>query len=239
MTTSKLWEPSPSRIAAAQITAFARRVEARHGVHLPDYAALWQWSIDRREDFWRAVWDEGGVIGTRGERTLIEGERMPGAKWFPDARLNYARNLLERRRADNRGDALVFWGEDKVKRRLSHAELCQSVARVAAALGAHGLRAGDRVAAYMPNLPETIVAFLGTAAKGCIFSSCSPDFGVQGVIDRFGQIGPRVLFTVDGYWYNGKPIAILDKVAEIVERLPSVERVVVVPYLASEIGAAN
>jgi acetoacetyl-CoA synthetase len=239
MTTSKLWEPSPSRVAAAQITAFTRRAEARHGVHLPDYAALWRWSIDRREDFWRAVWEESGVIGTRGERTLVDGERMPGAKWFPDARLNYARNLLERRRADDRGDALVFWGEDKVKRRLSHAELHQSVARVAAALGAHGLRVGDRVAAYMPNLPETIVAFLGTAAKGCIFSSCSPDFGVQGVIDRFSQIAPRVLFTVDGYWYNGKPIAILDKVAEIVERLPSVERVVVVPYLASEIGAAN
>jgi len=239
MTTSKLWEPSPARVAAAQITAFARRVEARHGVHLPDYEALWRWSIDRREAFWQEVWDDGGVIGTRGERTLVDGDRMPGAKWFPDARLNYARNLLERRRADDRGDALVFWGEDKVRRRMSHAELHQSVARVAAALGAHGLVAGDRIAAYMPNLPETIVALLGAAAKGCIFSSCSPDFGVQGVIDRFGQIAPRVLFTVDGYWYNGKSIAILDKVAEIVERLPSVERVVVVPYLGSGVGGAN
>ena len=110
---------------------------------------------------------------------------------------------------------------------------------MAAALASHGLRVGDRVAAYMPNLPETVAAFLGAAAKGCIFSSCSPDFGVQGVVDRFGQIAPRVLFTVDGYWYNGKPMPILDKVAEIVERLPSVERVVVVPYLQLGIGGAN
>jgi acetoacetyl-CoA synthetase len=239
MPTSKLWEPSPARIAAAQITAFARRVEARHGVQLPDYEALWRWSIDHREAFWTEVWDDGGVIGTRGERVLVDGDRMPGAKWFPDARLNYAQNLLERRPADDAGDALVFWGEDKVKRRVSHALLHQSVARVAAALAAHGLRVGDRVAAYMPNLPETIMAFLGASARGCIFSSCSPDFGVQGVIDRFGQIAPRVLFTVDGYWYNGKPIPILDKVAELVERLPSVERVVVVPYLALGIGGAN
>jgi acetoacetyl-CoA synthetase len=133
----------------------------------------------------------------------------------------------------------VFWGEDKVKRRLSHAQLFAQSAQIAAALAGQGLRAGDRVAAYMPNLPETLIAMLGTTAKGCIWSSCSPDFGVQGVLDRFGQIEPRVLFTVDGYWYNGKPITILDKVAEIVDRLPSVERVVVVPYLHENIGAAN
>jgi len=156
---------------------------------------------------------------------------MPGATWFPDARLNFAQNLLERRRADDTGDALVFWGEDKVQRRLSHAELHALAARVAAALSSHGIVPGDRVAAYMPNMPETIVAMLGTTALGATFSSCSPDFGVQGVVDRFGQIAPRVLFTVDGYWYNGKPIPIFDKVVEIVSRLPSVERVVVVPYL--------
>ena len=239
MTTSKLWEPSPQRIAAAQITAFTRRVEARYGVNLPDYQALWRWSIEAREAFWTEVWEASGVIGSRGQRVLVDGDRMPGARWFPDARLNYAQNMLERRPAIDVGDALVFWGEDKVRRRVSHAELHQSVARVAAALSAHGLRTGDRVAAFMPNMPETIAAFLGAAAKGCIFSSCSPDFGVQGVVDRFGQIAPRILFTVDGYWYNGKPIPILDKVAEIVERLPSVERVVVVPYVAQGIGGAN
>ena len=155
-----------------------------------------------------------------------------------DARLNFAQNLLERRPANDAGDSLVFWGEDKVKRRLSHAQVKSGASQVAAALSAQGLKVGDRVAGYLPNLPETIIAMLGAVAKGCIWSSCSPDFGVQGVLDRFGQIAPRVLFTVDGYWYNGKPIAILDKVAEIVE-LPSVERVVVVPYLEEGIGGAN
>jgi acetoacetyl-CoA synthetase len=237
--TAKLWEPPAHRIAQANITAFARRMEERHGVGLPDYAALWRWSIEAPEAFWREVWEDGGVIGTRGERTLVDGDRMPGAKWFPDARLNFAQNLLERRAPSDAGDALVFWGEDKVRRRMAHRELHAEASRVASALGVHGLRVGDRVAAFMPNIPETIVAMLGAAARGAVFSSCSPDFGVQGVLDRFGQIEPRVLFTVDGYWYNGKPISILDKVAEIVEKLPTVERVVVVPYLEADIGRAN
>jgi acetoacetyl-CoA synthetase len=239
MTQAKLWEPSPARIAQANVTAFMRTQERAHGIALPDFPSLWRWSVDHREAFWRAVWDDGRVIGTRGERTLVDGDRMPGAKWFPDARLNFAQNLLERRPAGDPGDAIVFWGEDKVKRRLSHAQLHAQASQIASALAAQGLRVGDRVAAYLPNLPETVVAMLGAAAKGCIFSSCSPDFGVQGVLDRFGQIAPRVLFTVDGYWYNGKPISILDKVAEIVEKLPSVERVVVVPYLNQNIGGAN
>jgi acetoacetyl-CoA synthetase len=239
MTTAKLWEPSRERVAQANITAFSRRIEERHGVGLPDYASLWRWSLDAPEAFWREVWDDGGVIGSRGERVLVDGDRMPGARWFPDAKLNFAQNLLERRAPDDDGDAIVFWGEDKVRRRLSHRDLHRAASRVASALGAHGLRVGDRVAAFMPNIPETIVAMLGAAARGAVFSSCSPDFGVQGVLDRFGQIAPRILFTVDGYWYNGKPINILDKVAEIVERLPSVERVVVVPYLDAEIGRAN
>ncbi|HVE48960.1 MAG TPA: acetoacetate--CoA ligase [Casimicrobiaceae bacterium] len=239
MSTAKLWEPSPQRIEAANVTAFARSIEAAHGVALPDYASLWRWSIDNREAFWRGVWDDAAIIGTRGERTLIDGDSMPGARWFPDAKLNYAQNLLQRRPANDASDAIVFWGEDKVQRRLSHAQLHAQASQVAAALSSHGLRVGDRVAAYLPNMPETIVAMLGATAKGCIWSSCSPDFGVQGVLDRFGQISPRVLFTVDGYWYNGKPISIVDKVAEIVEKLPSVERVVVVPYLNENIGTAN
>jgi acetoacetyl-CoA synthetase len=237
--TAKLWEPSPQRIAQANVTAFARAVEREHGVSLRDYDALWRWSTDNKEAFWRAVWADGAVIGTPGDRTLIDADRMPGARWFPDGALNYAQNLLERRPADDAGDAMVFWGEDKVTRRVSHAQLHGDASRVAQALAAHGMRVGDRVAAYMPNLPETIIAMLGASAKGCIWSSCSPDFGVQGVLDRFGQITPRILFTVDGYWYNGKPIQILDKVADIVERLPSVERVIVVPYLEQGIGAAN
>jgi len=226
-----LWTPSPQRIAQANITAFARRLGERHGADLAHYPRLWQWSIDHKPEFWRAVWEECGVIGTPGERVLVNGQRMPGATWFPDARLNYAQNLLERRRADDIGDAMVFWGEDKQQRRLSHADVHALASRVAAALESHGVTRGDRVAAYLPNLPETIIAMLGTTALGAIWSSSSPDFGVQGVVDRFGQIEPRVLFVVDGYWYNGKPIPVLDKVRDIVDRLPTVERVVVVPYL--------
>jgi acetoacetyl-CoA synthetase len=226
-----LWAPSPERVAQANLTAFAAEVANRHGADVSDYAKLWRWSVDHKRDFWRDMWQYAGVIGEPGTRVLIEADRMPGARWFPDARLNYAQNLLERRKADDDGDALVFWGEDKVRRRMSHAQLHALASRTSAALEAHGVAAGDRVAAYMPNMPETIVAMLGATSRGAIFSSCSPDFGVQGVVDRFGQIEPRVLFTVDGYHYNGKVVPIMDKVRDIAARLPSVERVVVVPYI--------
>jgi acetoacetyl-CoA synthetase len=234
MTTSPmLWQPSADRIASANITDFTRRVAAATGRPLRDYDALWRWSNDEREAFWRAVWDYAGVVGTPGERTLVDPQRMPGARWFPDARLNFAENLLTRRQAGDAGDALVFRGEDKLARRVSHAELVAQTSRVAAALKAMGVRPGDRVAAYVPNMPEAIIAMLGATSQGATWSSCSPDFGVRGVLDRFGQIEPRVLFTVDGYWYNGKPLPVLDRVAAIVAQLPTVERVVVIPYLQS------
>ena len=229
--TSMLWAPSPERVAQANLTAFAAEVASRHGADVADYERLWRWSVDHKWDFWRDMWQYAGVIGEPGPRVLIEADRMPGARWFPDARLNFAQNLLERRRADDDGDALVFWGEDKARRRMSHAQLHALASRASAALEAHGIVPGDRVAAYMPNMPEAIVAMLGATSRGAIFSSCSPDFGVQGVVDRFGQIEPRVLVTVDGYHYNGKVVAIMDKVRDIVARLPSVERVVVVPYI--------
>jgi acetoacetyl-CoA synthetase len=161
---------------------------------------------------------------------------MPGAQWFPQARVNYAENLL-RRRDDS--DALVFWGEDKVRRRLSRRELHAEVARFAQALQAAGVGQGDRVAAFLPNMPEAVIAMLATASLGAIWSSASPDFGVQGVLDRFGQIEPKVLLCVDGYWYNGKAIDCLGKNAEIAARLPSLVRTVVVAYLdaAADIGA--
>jgi acetoacetyl-CoA synthetase len=161
---------------------------------------------------------------------VVDGDRMPGARWFPEARLNYARNLLRRGPVDQ-GDALVFWGEDKVRRRLSHAELYRRVAQLAAAMHAEGVKAGDRVASYMPNMPEAIVAMLAAASIGATFTSASPDFGVQGVLDRFGQIEPKFLFAGDGYHYNGKAIDSLERVAEIAARLPSLCKVVVVPCI--------
>jgi acetoacetyl-CoA synthetase len=234
-----LWRPSPARIAQANLTAFAARVTQRHGVALPDYDALYAWSIADRASFWRELWDFAAVIGEPGARTLQDGELMPGSRWFPDARLNYAENLLGRRARDDAGDALVFWGEDKIKRRMSHAELYANVARTVQALRASGVVKGDRVAGYLPNMPEAIIATLATSAIGAIWSSASPDFGVQGVLDRFGQIEPKVLFTVDGYWYNGKPQPILDKVALISERLPSVRQIVVATYLGAAAPALS
>jgi len=153
-----LWTPSPQRIADANITAFARRVESRHRVALPDYDALWRWSIDHPQAFWREMWDDAGVIGAPGARVLVDADRMPGARFFPDATLNFARNLLERRPVDEAGDALVFRGEDKTRSRVSHAELRATVSRVARALGAMGVHAGDRIAAIVPNMPETLIS---------------------------------------------------------------------------------
>ncbi|MFC4487979.1 acetoacetate--CoA ligase [Tepidiphilus baoligensis] len=226
--TNPIWVPSAERVASATITAFTRHVEARWNRSFPDYAALHRWSIEHPEEFWVSVWEECGVIGERGEVVLVDGHKMPGARWFPQARLNFAENLLRRR--DTR-EAMVFWGEDRVKQRWSWEELYLEVARVARALAEAGVTRGDRVAAYMPNMPHTIIAMLATASLGAIFTSASPDFGVQGVLDRFGQTEPKVLFTVDGYWYNGKAVDIRGKVAEVVPGLPSVRRVVVTPYL--------
>ena len=225
-----LWTPSEGRIEHANVTTFARMAITDWELPINDYPSFYRWSIDRPDQFWQSVWKFGRVKGERGQRALADGDRMPGAKWFPDARLNYAENLLRKRDAS---DAIVFWGEDKVRHRMSHRELYDLVSRIAQALRASGVEAGDRVGGYLPNMPEAIAAMLAAASIGAIWSSCSPDFGVQGVLDRFGQIEPKVLFTADGYWYNGKQVGSLDKVAEIVARLPSLRRVVVIPYLAA------
>ncbi|MFO1352956.1 MAG: acetoacetate--CoA ligase [Gammaproteobacteria bacterium] len=222
-----LWQPSAARIAAAKITAFRRDVERAHGLDLPDYPALYRWSIEDPASFWRALWRFADVIGEAGATTLSDGDKMPGARWFSQARLNYAENLLRRRDHD---PAIVFWGEDKVKRSLSFREVYEQVAVFAQALRAQGVKTGDRVAGYLPNLPETIIAMLATASLGAIWSSCSPDFGVRGVLDRFGQITPKVLVAVEGYYYNGKSHDCLDKLAAIMAELPSVERLVITPY---------
>ncbi len=223
-----LWVPDTARIADANITAFTREAEARWGRSFADYAALHGWSIDQPAEFWTSIWEYGEVKGSRGDVVLEDGDRMPGARWFPGARLNFAENLL-RQRDDS--DALVFWGEDRVHNRLSHGDLYRQVAHFAAALTDMGVEPGDRVAAWMPNLPETIVVMLAATSIGAIFSSASPDFGVQGVLDRFGQIEPKVLVAVDGYYYNGKIVDCLDRLAAITDGLPSVKRVVVVPYV--------
>ncbi|HYC35309.1 MAG TPA: acetoacetate--CoA ligase [Usitatibacter sp.] len=233
MSDKPLWSPTPQQVAQANITAFMKLVNERHGLALADYPQLYQWSIDRPGDFWTAMWDFGGVIAeTRGEIVISDKDRMPGARFFPDARLNFAENLLRDRGAAPDSDALVFRGEDKARRRMSHRGLREAVSRLQQALAAEGVGEGDRVAAFIPNMPEAVIAMLATASLGATYTSCSPDFGVQGVLDRFGQVEPKVLFCCDGYYYNGKVIETLSRIAEIVKQLPSVRKVVVVPYVA-------
>ncbi|MEX0959448.1 MAG: acetoacetate--CoA ligase [Burkholderiales bacterium] len=227
-----LWQPSPERIADSNLTAFIRLVNERWQAAVADSGQLYDWSVREPERFWVAVWEFCEVIAaTRGDRVLTDPDRMPGAQWFPDARLNYAENLL-RRRDDAPG--LVFWGENKVRRGISFGALYDEVSRLAQALKAAGVKPGDRVAAFLPNLPKTIVAMLATSSIGAVWSSCSPDFGVQGVVDRFGQIEPKVLFAVEGYYYGGKALDTLPRVAEIAAKLPSVEKVVVVSYTRAQ-----
>ncbi len=223
-----LWTPSPARIAAAQVTHFMRQVESDTGVSLPDMAALHRWSVADPQAFWLKVWDFCGVRAeSRGDVVLQDADKMPGARWFPEARLNFAQNLL---RKNDDTPALIFWGEDKVRLQLSWAELHAQVSQCQQALKAAGVGPGVRVAGFVANLPQTIVATLATASLGGIWSSASPDFGVQGLVDRFGQIAPVVLFTVDGYHYNGKTHGVLDKVREAVAQMPSVKATVVIPY---------
>ena len=229
---SELWRPSPARVADSNLTRFVRCVNARRGTRLRTYAELYDWSLSSAEAFWselarfadvRAEWGAGPVIE--------QPQRMPGARFFPDARLNFAANLL---RFDDEEPALVFRNERGARRTLSYRELRAEVARVAAGLQAAGVVAGDRVAGYVPNLPEAVIAMLAATSCGAIWSSCSPDFGVHGVLDRFGQIAPKVLFTADGYFYAGKKIDSLEPMSELLEQLPAVERVVVIPYLESQ-----
>ena len=228
MTSQPLWTPSAERIAGANLTAFMARVSRKRGLALADYAALRAWSVAEPGAFWSEIWDECGVIAeSRGERDLVDGERMPGARFFPDARLNFAENLLRRR---DRALAIRFRGEESVQRSLSYAELYEEVSRLARLLRGAGVGIGDRVAGYLPNMPEAVIAMLATTAIGAVWSSASPDFGVQGVLDRFGQIEPKVLFAADGYFYGGKVFDGLEKLRGILAGLPSVRRTIVVPY---------
>ena len=224
----QLWQPSTSRLADANITAFIKLVNKRWQAGVADSIALYEWSVAQPEQFWTAVWDFCGVIAERrGERVLVDGHKMPGARWFPDAKLNFAENLLRRRDDET---AMVFWGENKVRRRMSFFELHDAVSRTAQALTAAGVNQGDRVAAFMPNMPETIIFMLAAASLGAIWSSCSPDFGIQGVLDRFGQIKPTILFAVEGYHYNGKVIDTLPRMTEVTKKLPSLKLAVIVSY---------
>ncbi len=224
-----IWQPSQEAIENAQVTQFARHCVRKHRLELNTYPDFYRWTVENPEAFWGEVWDWCGVIASKkGATVLVDGEKMPGAKWFPEARLNFAENLLRR---GDRGDAFVFWDETGFRRRMSYSDLTTDVSRAQRALAALGLRAGDRAAAFIPNMPETGMLALAALSHGIVWSSCSPDFGAAGVLERFGQIEPKVLFCADGYRYSGREYDSLERAAEIAEKLPSVRRVVVVPHL--------
>jgi acetoacetyl-CoA synthetase len=218
------------------MVAFRDAANARFGLSLRTYRELHAWSVAHLPEFWDLVWDFTQVVGEKGARLLIDGDRMPGARFFPDGRLNFAENLL--RRHDEQ-TAIVFRGEDKVSRRMTWGELAALVSRMQQALVASGVKKGDRVAVMLPNLPEAVALMLATTALGAIFSSCSPDFGERGVLDRFGQIEPKLFVACDGYWYAGKRIDIADKLKIIAANLPTAGKIVIVSYLGDAAAIAK
>jgi acetoacetyl-CoA synthetase len=228
-----LWSPGEQRIAGTILSRFMADVAPRIGNAPLSYDGLYRYSLENSGEFWAELWRFAELRGEMGAPPfLLDADRMPGARFFPQARLNYAENALAKRRGNT--TALVFWGEEKVRRRLTWGELRAEVAKAQAMLRKAGVKAGDRVAAILPNVPEAVVSMLAAASIGAVWSACSPDFGIQGVLDRFAQIAPKVLIASDGYYYNGKSIDLSDKLVEIAAKLPTVERVIVVPYLGGD-----
>ena len=234
-----LWQPSAERIKNSNLTDLMTRLKEQKGLEFKSYEELYEWSIAERADFWESVWEYGGIIASKDcDEVLVDGDKMPGAKWFTGARLNFAENLLRFR---DQQEALVFKGENQDAIRISYAELYNQVAKLAKSLRQAGVKSGDRIAGFVPNMIETIVAMLAATSIGAIWSSCSPDFGIKGVLDRFGQIEPKILFTANGYSYNGKEFSSLEKISEILDSLPSIEKVIVIPYTEAkaDISAIN
>jgi acetoacetyl-CoA synthetase len=227
-----LWEPSAALIERSRLTEFMGWLRAERGLEFDGYEALWQWSVDDLDGFWAAIWDFFEVRADGDRSTVLASREMPGASWFPDTRLNYAEHVFAGK-ADGE-TAILHASELRQLDELSWGELRQRVAACAAALRGLGVQRGDRVVAYLPNIPEAIVAFLASASIGAVWSSCSPDFGPASVVDRFAQIEPKVLFAVDGYRYGGKDFDRRETIAALQEAMPSLERTVVLPYLGPE-----
>ena len=228
-----LWTPTEEQVKGSNLTGFIQHIKQTYGQNLGSFDELYNWSLEDPDKFWQATWHYCKVIAGLQSTTVIEHrEKMEHARFFPQARLNYAENLLWQQGSQ---DAIVFWGENKVKRHLSYDDLRSQAAQVANGLRTAGVQAGDLVAGFVPNCPEAVIAMLATASIGAVWSSCSPDFGVQGVLDRFSQVEPVVIFSADGYYYGGKTFDCTKKLKEIVEQLPSVKKTVIFPYAGGEL----
>ena len=227
-----LWKPSEERVKGSNMYSFMQYINRRFDRDFSSYDELYQWSVDNISEFWGAMWEFVDIKASSGYQEVIDDVgKMPGANWFAGARLNFAENLLRYR--DDRV-ALIFKGEGQDIVRMTYAELYDQVARVAKSLREAGVEVGDRVVGFMPNMPQAVVAMLAATSMGAVWSSCSPDFGIKGVLDRFGQIRPRILFVADGYFFKGRKLDSLERVADIIGDLPSIEKVVVTPYINEE-----
>jgi acetoacetyl-CoA synthetase len=226
-----LWAPTPEMVERSQLTRYIRWLAENRDLHFDDYQALWRWSVTEIEEFWGTLWEYFEVIADPPYEEVLAERVMPGARWFEGARLNYAEHIF--RGKDEHEVAVVYASELRELSELRWGELRERVGAVREGLQALGVSRGDRVVAYLPNGPEALIAFLATASLGAIWSSCSPDFGPGSIVDRFAQIEPKVMFTVDGYRYGGKDFDRLDVVAEVASRIPSLERIVVIPYLSA------
>ncbi len=227
-----LWQPSEERIKSTNIYRFMTRVNERYSTEFTQYPNLWEWSVNNLEDFWTITWEFIDIKASQTfDKAIDDPAKMPGAKFFVNSKLNFAENLLRFR---NDRVAIIFKGEDSVRRTLTYNQLYDEVAKTAASLKKMGIQKGDRVVGFVPNMPESIIAMLAAASLGAVWSSCSPDFGIKGVLDRFGQTRPKVLFTADGYFFKGKPMDSIERIAGIVKEIPSIQKIVVIPYVSTK-----
>ena len=227
-----LWQPSEERIKSTNMYRFMTRVNERYSTEFTQYPNLWEWSVNNLEDFWTITWEFIDIKASQTfDKAIDDPAKMPGAKFFVNSKLNFAENLLRFR---NDRVAIIFKGEDSVRRTLTYNQLYDEVAKTAASLKKMGIQKGDRVVGFVPNMPESIIAMLAAASLGAVWSSCSPDFGIKGVLDRFGQTRPKVLFTADGYFFKGKPMDSIERIAGIVKEIPSIQKIVVIPYVSTK-----
>jgi acetoacetyl-CoA synthetase len=229
-----LWAPTPEQKAQTHLSHFITRMEQQEGMSFPNYASFYDWTVANPETFWKSTWEYHQIIGDMGSEPYIKySAQFEKTSFFPTARLNFAQNLLRRQ---DHGIALLFWGEDKISEEISYKELSHQVIALAKALKDLGVEPGDRVAAALPNIPQSVVAMLATTALGAIWCACSPDFGVDGILDRFQQLSPKIFIGVDGYYYSGKTIPTLDRVKEALTQLPTVEKLLLISYVKSPLG---
>ena len=228
-----LWKINEKKLNKTNLALYSSFIQRNYKINLGyDFNKIWKWSVDNPKDFWKSIWEFTKVKGKPGNIILKESKTFFKNKFFPDAKLNYAENLLKK---NNEEAAIIFQSENKYKTILSWEKLNQNVFQIVHWMKFQGLKKGDRVAAYLPNIPETVTAYIATTAVGGIWSSCSPDFGTAGVIDRFSQISPKILFIGDKYFYNGKTINILERLNDIIKKIPSIKKIVIVPYPGTEI----